>query len=119
MKTIIKILSLVVVLVVSANNFAMASDESQKLIVKEPVIELRVDAAVNQLSIKMDNVDNETFRFDVFDISGKRIKTVASDKLPFDGESYNLSLSEFNSGVYILNVTSKNVKLAKRFMVKR
>lgn len=118
MRVLYKRLLLALVFVVSTSFFAVASNEPES-ISKENAIELRVDAAASQLNIKMNSETTESLRFEVFDISGKRIKAEVSDKMPFDGESYKLSISEFKSGIYILNITSTNTKLAKRFVVKR
>jgi hypothetical protein len=80
---------------------------------------LKVNPNENNLDIITTGFKSESIRFELFDISGKRVKTYTSEQLTSTGETYKIPLSEISSGIYIINITSKDVKLAKRFVVKR
>ncbi len=110
---------LILTLVFAASTQLQAFDDVQNTIAREPSVELKMNPTENNLDVVTTGFKAETIRFELFDISGKRVKSFTSDQLTSTGETYKIPLNEVASGIYIINITSKDVKLAKRFVVKR
>ena len=66
----------------------------------------------DQLTIEIDNVTGERLNADITDISGRVIETIR-----LRGSKVQLNTSNYDSGVYILNVRGETTSIVKRIVV--
>ena len=70
--------------------------------------------AINDVQISFSNQEEEVL-IDIFDLSGKRIKTVQQKNTA----QFSLDVSEFTSGMYILQIKTATENFTERIVIKK
>lgn len=73
--------------------------------------------ATNDITINFGLNKSSQIDIEIFDVTGKNVKSIKMDNIESGNHSSKISLSELNAGVYMYSVKSDNAKMYSKFTI--
>lgn len=81
------------------------------------IVTNRPNPAHNSTTIDFVLKRNESVRVDIYDITGKLVKTISKENMLEGKNSIEISLTDFTNGIYSYTISTGETKISKKFTV--